>query len=109
MGRPKGSFSKKDKFEALLPEFKDAIQQSSTEEIRKKISDVAILDCTMKATLKEDPEVQGARETLKNLMEPYREDLKSYKLQIEFMKRTLDDKGGGMTVTARVGSDSTTN
>jgi cell division protein FtsL len=89
----------KDRFDDLSSNFKDAILQSSTEEIRKRVSEVAILDCTMRAQLKSDPDVAQAKDALKNLMEPYREDLKSYKLQIEFCKRTLDDKGVGGSVT----------
>ena len=97
MGR-KGNFPKKDKFDALPEGFKEAVEQSSTEEIRKRISDIAILDCTERAVLKEDPDVQQAKEQLKNLMDPYRENLKSYKLQIEYAKRVLDDKGGGNSI-----------
>jgi hypothetical protein len=103
MGR-KG-FSKKDKFDALPDGFKEAIEQASTDEIRKRISDIAILDCTERAVLKQDPDVQQAKEALKNLMDPYRENLKSYKLQIEFAKRVLDDKGGGRAVDPKANAN----
>lgn len=99
MGRKK-SFKKKDKFEDLPDDFKEAVLQSSTDEIRKRVSEVAILDCEMRAQLKSDPDVQQAKDALKDLMEPYREDLKSYRLRIEFCKRVLDDKGGGATASA---------
>jgi hypothetical protein len=102
MGRKKGSLNKvkKDKFSDLGDDFKNAISQSSTDEIRKRISDIAILECTTRAVLKEDPDVKGAKEVLQNLMQPYRDDLKAYKLQIEYAKRCLDDKGGGNSVQA---------
>lgn len=97
MGR-KGPFPKKDKFDSLDGDFKDAIAQSSPEDIRKRVSEIALLECTTRAILKEDPDVQEAKEALKNLMEPYREDLKAFKLKIEYAKRVLDDKGGGQTI-----------
>lgn len=93
MGRKKG-FEKKDKFDSLEDSFKDAVRQSSTDEIKKRISEVALLDVTERQVLKNDPDVQMAKDKLKNLMEPYRENFKAYKLQLEFFKQTLDDKGG---------------
>jgi hypothetical protein len=87
--------TKKDKFDSLSDEFKDAVSQSTTDEIRKRIAEIAILDCTMKATLKVDPDVNQAKQALKDLMEPYREDIKAFKLQIEYSKSVLDDKGSG--------------
>ena len=96
MGRKKGSLNKKgkkDKFDTLGDDFKDAVNSSSADEIRKRIGEVALLDCTMKATLKADPDVSQAKDALKNLMEPYREDLRSYKLQIEYCKDALEGAG----------------
>jgi hypothetical protein len=90
---------KKDKFEDLPVGFKEAVEQSSEEEIRKRISNVAILDCETKAVLKSDPDVAQAKDALKELMDPYREDLRSYKLQIEWCKRVLDDRSGGAATT----------
>jgi len=95
-GRPKGS--KKDKFESLSPEFKDAAAELSTDGLRKKISDLAILNCELRQTLKNDADVDQAKEALGNLMSPYREDFKAFRLQIEFCKQVLDDKGSGATV-----------
>lgn len=94
MGKKK-FFKKKDKFDSLGDDFKSAVQQSSPDEIRARIAQVTILDIEMKAQLKADPDVAQAKDALKNLMDPYREDLKSYRLQQEFMKKAIDDKGGG--------------
>ncbi len=108
MGRKKGSLNKKgkkDKFDTLGDDFKDAVNSSSADEIRKRIGEVALLDCTMKATLKADPDVSQAKDALKNLMEPYREDLRSYKLQIEYCKDALEGAGlpksGPVVLTAK--------
>lgn len=102
MGRKKGSLNKvkKDKFSDLDETFKDAITQSSTDEIRKRVSDIAILECTTRAILKDDPSVKQAKDALGELMQPYRDDLKSFKLQIEYAKQVLDDKGGGNSIQA---------
>lgn len=99
MGR-RGRAPKKDKWDKLPTGFKEAIQQMSTTEIRGRISDIAILESKDKQMYKQDPEVAQAKERLKHLSSPYRENLASYKLQIEWCRRTLDDKDGGAT-TAR--------
>lgn len=91
----KKMFKKKDKFDDLASEFKDAVQQSSTDEIRARISRVAILDMAEKALFKADPAVAKARAALKDLTDPYRDNIKEYGLQLQFMKKTLEDKGGG--------------
>ena len=98
MGR-KG-FKKKSKWDGLPTNFAEAVQGSTTDEIRKRISDIAILNCEMKKTLENDAEVASAKESLKHLMEPYREDFKSFKLQIDYLKSVLDDKDGGATTAA---------
>jgi hypothetical protein len=102
MGKGKGRVPKKekDKFDGLSQEFRGAIDGSSTEEIRKRVSEVALLDATEKQVLKNDPDVVSAREVLKNLMEPYRENFKSYKLQIEYCRQALDGSGKDTTTTA---------
>lgn len=92
MGRPKGP--KKDKFDVLSDAFKDSIQQNDIEGIKKKISEIAVLESEMRQTLKDDPEVCSAKESLKNLMEPYREDLKAFKLQVQYAIQVMKDKGG---------------
>ncbi len=94
----KKDFKKKDKYDSLSDNFKDAVVQASTDEIRKRISEVSILDITERQVLKLDPAVEEARAKLKELVDPYRENLKSYKLQLEFCKQILDEKGGGAPV-----------
>lgn len=91
MGRPKGP--KKDKWEDLPEGFQETIDSSSPEDIKKKVSQLALLDVTQRALLKEDPEVNETKDKLKYLMEPYREDLKSIKLQIAYAKEVLEGKG----------------
>jgi hypothetical protein len=99
MGRKKG-YTKKDPYSGLPEGFKEAIEGMSRDEIRKRISDIAILDCEYRAALATDPAVQDAKRTLKNLMEPYRDDFKSCKLQLAYCKQALDDKGGATVSSA---------
>lgn len=94
--------AKKDKFDSLSDEFKDAIRQSSPEDIRKRVSEIALLDCNMKATLKADGEVLNAREKLKNLMSTYRADFKAFKLQIDFANDVLTGKGKDTTAVDKI-------
>ena len=96
MGRKKGSLNKKgvkDRFESLGDDFKDAVNSASADDVRKRIGEIALLDCTEKSVLKEDPDVAQAKDALKNLMEPYRESLRSYRLQIEYCKNCLEGAG----------------
>lgn len=91
---------KKDKFKDLPSNFKNAVAEMSTDEIRKRIGDIAILDSVERQLLKGDPSVAQAKADLDDVAGPYRDNLKSYRLQIEFCRQTLDDKDGGAT-TAR--------
>lgn len=95
MGRKKGPYKKKDKFDALESEFKDAVMQSSSDEIKKRVSEIALLQSATQAFLKVDPDVLQAKATLKGLTESSRETIKLCKLRIEFCQKTLTDKGIG--------------
>jgi hypothetical protein len=90
-------FAKKDPNEGLPDGFREAVAGMSTDEIRRKISDITVLDIGMRQLLDADEKVSSAKEVLKNLMEPYRADFKSFKTQIKVCKAILDDKNGGAT------------
>lgn len=89
MARPK-----KNKFDDLPDDFKDAVEQSSTSEIRSRLSEVVLLEMAEKEFMDNDPAVAEAREALDNVLSPYKENLKIYKLKKLYCKRVLDDKGG---------------
>lgn len=95
MGRRKGFKKKKDRWESLPTGYKEAIDQSSTDEIKKRISTLALAELHERAIMKVDPAVLEVKEKYKNVMEPYRSSLKSLKLQLEYAKKALDDKDGG--------------
>ena len=90
-------FAKKNPDEGLPEGFREAVAGMSTDEIKKKISEITILDLAMRQLLEADEKVSSAKEVLKNLMEPYRADFKSFKAQIKVCKAVLDDKNGGAT------------
>lgn len=99
MGRKKGPpKEKKSEFDALPPGFKDAIDSSTTDKIRERVSEIALLDAETKKLLKEDPEVQQIRDALKLATEDYRENIKSYRLQIKYCSQVINDAGGGAKV-----------
>lgn len=84
----------KDPYSDLQDDFKDAVAQSSREEIEKRISDVALYDVELRKQKKEDQDLKEKAEAYKEASAIYREGFKSNKLKIEFCKRVLDDKGG---------------
>lgn len=92
MPRPKKG--PKDPFETLTSDFKDAVAQSSREEIEHRIATVAVYDSELRKQKKEDQHLKECAEAYKDASEVYREGFKINRLKIEFMKRVLDDKGG---------------
>jgi hypothetical protein len=88
---------KEDKFDSLPPGFKESVEAMSTEAVRKRISDIALMQVIDAEDLKNNDEVQMAAERLKNLKEPYNLNKKSFKLQIEWCKLVLDNANGGAT------------
>lgn len=101
MGRKKGSFKKADKFADLEDAFKDAVRQSASDEIKKRITELALFDIDYKKTMKNDPDVLQARQALKDLVQPYRDDIKATKLKLEFCKQILEEKGVYTTAPAK--------
>lgn len=98
----KSEQEKRDKrFEKLEETFRDAIAQSSTDEIRKRVSEIALLEADERELLAMDPDVNQAKDALKELMEPYRENLKEFKLKIEYCKWSLEQKGAAIAVSKR--------
>lgn len=87
----------KDPFQDLTEDFKDAVAQSSREEIEKRISDVALYDVELRKQKKEDQDLKEKAEAYKEASAIYREGLKSNRIKIEYCKRVLDDKGGPTT------------
>jgi hypothetical protein len=92
----KGKKGTKKSADDGLPEgFAEAAAGMSTDEIRRKMSDVMLLDMAMRDLMEGDDKYQQAKIVFEQLAAPYKEDFKSFKLQIKCLKRILDDKNGG--------------
>lgn len=85
---------KKDPFEDLDPEFKDALAAMSREEIRNKIASIAIAQSDLLKAKDSDEALQEAKEAAKEAGAIYREGTKMNKLRIAFATQVLQDKGG---------------
>ncbi len=81
------------RFRKLPDDFKDAVEQSSVDEVKKRIVDLAILEVETKEQFKADPDVEQAKENYSNTSGPYRESLKETRLKIEWCKRMIERKG----------------
>lgn len=87
-GRPK-----KDEFADIDPELKETLESMSDEEVRKKVSEFALLRQAQKEMMKEDPDVQEASDNLKVVKAPYNEAIKGAELNIKYVKFLLEARG----------------
>lgn len=87
-GRPK-----KDEFSDLDPELKAALENMTDEEVRRKVSEFALLRQAQKEMMKEDPDVQEASDNLKMVKGPYNEAIKGAELNIKYAKFLLEARG----------------
>jgi len=88
-GRPK-----KDPFEALDTDFKDAIASSNVADIRNRIAKIAMDQVELMKAKSEDEDLRAKVEEVKIASEQYREGTKLNKLRIMYAKQVLEDKGG---------------
>jgi hypothetical protein len=88
---------KKDKYADLSDEFKDAIAQGNPESIKQRVSSIAMQDVELRNAMKDDQDLADRKEQVAVASEPYREAFKMYKLQLEYCKKVLDDKGASAT------------
>lgn len=87
-GRPK-----KDQYDLLSEEFKDAISSASPEDINKRIAEVAKGAAANQELLKSDPVVNDLKEQLKTATSGYRETKKVFGQQLAYCREKLADKG----------------
>lgn len=83
----------RDKFKDLDEDFKDAVAQSSIDEIKKRMADLAYLLLAEKQLMEADNKLEAAKTAYDNLADPYRESMKEMRLKSQFCKKVLDDKG----------------
>lgn len=84
---------KKDPFEALDKEFKDAVESESLEQLAKRFSDVAKSEEANQAAKKADEDLLRAQEQVANAQLGYTEVTKANKLKKKYIIRYLADKG----------------
>ncbi len=82
-----------DKFKNLSPEFKDAVAESSPEEIKRRIADITILKAIEEKWFANDPDLEAAKTEVENISGEYREAIKEMKLKLEWCFQVLGDKG----------------
>lgn len=85
--------SKKDPFEDLDQDFKNAVAGMNEMEIRQKISSVALNQVALIEAKENDEDFQQKKEAASVAGEVYRDGTKANKLRIAFCKRVLGDKG----------------
>src|SRR5512133_3677586 len=96
-GRPK-----KDPFDLLSDEFKDAVASASPEDINKRIAEIAKGAAANQELLKSDPIVSDLKEKLKEATAGYRETKKAFGQQLAFCREKLADKGKDNTGSLEV-------
>jgi Flp pilus assembly CpaE family ATPase len=87
-------YTKKDPFEDVDSDFKDAVASMSTDEIRSQIVKVSINQMELMEAKKEDQDLSDKREAYNDANSIYRDGTKQNRLKLEFCKRVLGDKGG---------------
>jgi hypothetical protein len=90
MGRPK---KVKDPFDLLDGDEKNAIENSSDEELQKRIAEVAMNDAALADAMKKDFDLQQKKDAVKVAMEPYRDAKKANKQRIAYARLLLDARG----------------
>lgn len=92
---PKGKFprTKKNPFDALPEDFKDAVTSASLDQLKVKLSEVTKSDEQNISAAKADQDLQEKKEALKNAAEGYREVAKTNKLKKKFIIQSMSDSG----------------
>lgn len=85
--------SRKDPFEFVPKEFKDAVETASDEEINKRIAEVAKNDAALAEAKKKDGDLKEKKDSLKYANEPYRDGAKANKQRIAYCRLILEARG----------------
>jgi len=93
MGRRSASAGKKDPFEALDKEFKDAIEGMDETAIRARIAEVAIGQQQLMDAKENDLDLAEKAALAKEAGAIYSEGTKVNKLKIRFAKQMLESRG----------------
>ena len=86
---------KKGEFADLDQEFMDNLAAASEDEIRKKVTEIAMETEALRAAKAEDEDLKAARARLSEAGRVYSEQEKGSKLRLKFVRSIL--KGRGLT------------
>jgi len=94
MGKPrKSKQSPEDKARVVAPELVDAAGSMSVAELKVEIAKRAMLLSESKEAEREDSDLQQAKETLKLLQQPYRDDQKGAMAVIAWLSKLVESRG----------------
>jgi|SRR5882757_11533482 len=83
----------KDPFAEISSEWKDAVMQSNEEEVRKRISEVALNDEALSKAKESDSDLKMKQAEAKVANAVYRDGFKANRLKIKFAKQVLEGQG----------------
>ena len=95
MGRPKLSKEEKlaRKFEKLDKELRSTFDNLNDDEVKAKVSEVALYRQARKELMEQDPDIQQVSEQLALLKADYTSEIKGAELQITYLKNLLENRG----------------
>lgn len=95
MGRSKMSAEDKQakKFEKLDQELRSTFDNLTDEEVRAKVSEVALYRQARRDVMEQDPDIQQLSEQLSLAKSDYNSEIKGADLQIKYLKYLLDSRG----------------
>jgi len=84
----------KDQFGDVPEEFKEVVEGLGTDDIRKKVAEIALNQVELMKAKKEDQDLAEKREQYKSAGEIYSSGTKLNRKKIEYLKTLLESKGG---------------
>lgn len=95
MGRPKLSSEEKQarKFDKLDQELRSTFDNLSDEDVRSRVSEVALYRQARKDVMEQDPDIQQLSEQLSLAKSDYTTEIKEADLQIRYLKHLLEVRG----------------
>lgn len=95
---PRGpSKMKKNKFDDLPQDWKDALESSSLDELKSKVAEVAKTEFLNQSEMKADQDLNEKKELVKVASAGYREVTKLNKLKLSYLTQMMADKGDAMS------------
>lgn len=83
----------KNPHEDVPEEWRDAVEAATTDDIKKKVAEVALAQAELMKAKKEDADLAEKKEQVKEASAIYREGSKLNKAKIEYAKMILDSRG----------------